>query len=95
MLLNILNENCCSLKIWNIDWIEITKMVQNKYRMGGDERDAEIRDYLTISFFFLFKILFIRELEFFSTNVNKEKIHLRFSFEQRFSAFSKFLSVLT
>ena len=61
-------------------------------KMGGDQRDAEIRDYLTISFF---KILFIRVLEFFSTNVNKEKIHLRFSFEQRFSAFSKFLSVLT
>ena len=60
--------------------------------MGGDDRDAEIRDYLTISFFF--KVLFIQELVF-STNVNKEKIHLRFSFEQRFSAFSKFLSVLT
>ena len=59
--------------------------------MGGDERDAEIRDYLTISFF---KVLFIQELVF-STNVNKEKIHLRSSFEQRFSAFSKFLSVLT
>ena len=70
-------------------------VIEKKYKtnteMGGDDRDAEIRDYLTISFF---KVLFIQELVF-STNVNKEKIHLRFSFEQRFSAFSKFLSVLT
>ena len=40
--------------------------------MGGDERDAEIRDYLTISFFQ--STLYPRVG--FSTNVNKEKIHL-------------------